>query len=74
LQFAVQHLAGSGSQSGIQFTYAGAGAVVQWNAGGAVQGVNTATSSGSSFAVSALNSGDAISSAANLLRFMIMLL
>ncbi len=65
LQFAVQNLIGSGSQSGIQFTYAGAGAVVQWNAGGAVQGVNTATASGSSFAVSALNSGDAISSAAN---------
>jgi hypothetical protein len=52
LQFAVQHLSGSDSTMGIQFTYAGAGAVVQLNAGGAVQGVNTATSSGSSFAVS----------------------
>lgn len=61
LTFAVQHLAGSGSQSGIQFTYIGVAGAVVLNTGVNLLG---ATSS-SSFTPTVLNTGDAITSAGN---------
>lgn len=61
LTFGVQALAGSGSQSGIQFTYAGVAGAVVLNTGVTLLG---ATSS-SSFTPTVLNTGDAISAAGN---------
>lgn len=62
LVFSVQHLVGTGSQSGIQFTYIGDAAAVGFPVGNQVLG---AVSSSSSFAVTALNAGDPISAAQN---------
>lgn len=61
LTFGVQNLAGSGSQSGVQFTYTGVAGAVVLNTGVTLLG---ATSS-SSFTPTVLNTGDAISSAGN---------
>jgi len=61
LTFSVQYLEGEGSQSGIQFTYAGVAGAVVLNTGVTLLG---ATSS-SSFTPTVLNTGDAISSAGN---------
>jgi hypothetical protein len=61
LTFAVQYLTGEGSQSGVQFTYAGVAGAVVLNTGVTLLG---ATSS-SSFTPTVLNTGDAISSAGN---------
>lgn len=62
LVFGAQHFIGSGSQSGIQFTYIGNGAVVGIPAGNALIGV---AGSSSAFDLTALNAGDPISSAQN---------
>jgi hypothetical protein len=62
LTFSVQYLEGEGSQSGIQFTYAGVAGAVVLNTGVTLLG---ATSSSSSFTPTVLNTGDAISSAGN---------
>ena len=61
LTFAVQYLTGEGSQSGIQFTYAGVAGAVVLNTGVTLLG---ATSS-SSFTPTVLNTGDEISAAGN---------
>lgn len=61
LVFSVQHLVGTGSQSGIPFTYIGDAAAVGFPVGNQVLGAV----SSSSFAVTALNAGDPISAAQN---------
>jgi hypothetical protein len=62
LTFGVQYLAGEGSQSGINFTYAGVAGAVVLNTGVTLLG---ATSSSSSFTPTVLNTGEAISSTGN---------
>ena len=61
LVFSVQNIAGAGSQSGLPFTYVGDVCAVGFPAGNQVIGAV----SSSSFAISALNAGDPISSAQN---------
>lgn len=65
LTFFVQHLHGSSSTQGVQFTYDGGVAGVQMTTGVSLLGANGTGSSSSSFQVSALNSGDTISVAGN---------
>lgn len=65
LNFFVQHISGASSTQGVQFTYEGAIAGVQMTAGMSLMGATGTGSSSSSFQLSALNSGDTISSAAN---------
>jgi hypothetical protein len=61
LIFSVQHVVGSASTSGVQFTYVGDVCAVEFPAGNQVIGAV----SSSSFAISALNAGDPISAAQN---------
>ena len=65
LTFFVQHLNGSSSTQGVQFTYDGGVAGVQMSAGVSLLGATGTGSSSSSFQISALNSGDPISAAGN---------
>jgi hypothetical protein len=66
LAFFVQHISGSSSTQGIQFTYEGAVAGAQLSPGVSLLGATvTGSSSSSSFQISALNNGDPISAAAN---------
>ncbi|MEN9699063.1 MAG: hypothetical protein RLZZ301_261 [Bacteroidota bacterium] len=67
ITFAIQNLNGASSISGIAFTYAGAAGGIQLSPNVSVIGAISAggSSSSSSFQVSALNSGDAISAAQN---------
>lgn len=65
LNFFVQHISGSSSTQGIQFTYEGAVAGVNITPGMNLIGAVGTGSSSSSFQLSALNNGDPISSAAN---------
>lgn len=65
LTFFVQHLYGSSSTQGVQFTYDGGVAGVQMSAGVSLLGATGTGSSSSSFQISALNSGDPISAAGN---------
>lgn len=65
LNFFVQHISGSSSTQGIQLTYEGAIAGVISGNGVSLVGAAGTGSSSSSFQLSALNNGAAISSAAN---------
>lgn len=65
LTFFVQHVNGSSSTQGVQFTYDGAIAGVQMTPGMSLIGAAGTGSSSSSFQISALNSGDPISAAGN---------
>ncbi|MEY3844202.1 MAG: hypothetical protein RL293_624 [Bacteroidota bacterium] len=65
LAFFVQHISGSSSTQGVQFTYDGAVAGAQLSPGVSLVGAVGTGSSSSSFQISALNNGDPISSAAN---------
>lgn len=65
LAFFVQHISGSSSTQGVQFTYDGAVAGAQLSPGVSLVGALGTGSSSSSFQISALNNGDPISSAAN---------
>jgi len=65
LTFFVQHISGASSTQGVQFTYDGAIAGVQITPGMNLMGAAGTGSSSSSFQLSALNSGDTISAAAN---------
>ncbi len=65
LNFFVQHISGSSSTQGVQFTYEGAIAGVISGNGVSLVGAAGTGSSSSSFQLSALNNGAAISSAAN---------
>jgi hypothetical protein len=65
LAFFVQHISGSSSTQGVQFTYDGAVAGAQLSPGVSLVGAVGTGSSSSSFQVSALNNGDPISAAAN---------
>lgn len=65
LNFFVQHISGSSSTQGIQFTYEGAVAGVNITSGMNLVGAVGTGSSSSSFQLTALNNGDPISSAAN---------
>lgn len=65
LNFFVQHLSGASSTQGIQFTYEGALAGVVTMNGVSLVGAAGTGSSSSSFQLTALNNGEAISSAAN---------
>jgi hypothetical protein len=65
LTFFVQHINGSSSTQGVQFTYDGGIAGVQMTAGVSLVGAVGTGSSSSSFQISALNNGDPISAAGN---------
>lgn len=65
LTFFVQHISGSSSTQGVQFTYDGGIAGVQMSAGVSLIGAVGTGSSSSSFQISALNNGDPISAAGN---------
>jgi hypothetical protein len=65
LNFFVQHITGASSTQGVQFTYEGAVAGVNITSGMNLVGAVGTGSSSSSFQLSALNSGDTISIAAN---------
>jgi hypothetical protein len=65
LGFFVQHISGSSSTQGVQLTYEGAIAGVISGNGVSLVGAAGTGSSSSSFQISALNNGAAISSAAN---------
>jgi hypothetical protein len=65
LAFFVQHISGSSSTQGIQFTYEGAVAGAQLSPGVSLVGAVGTGSSSSSFQISALNNGEPISAAAN---------
>lgn len=65
LNFFVQHISGASSTQGVQFTYEGALAAALTMNGVSLIGAAGTGSSSSSFQLTALNNGDAISSAAN---------
>lgn len=65
LNFFVQHISGASSTQGVQFTYEGALAAAVTMNGVSLIGAAGTGSSSSSFQLTALNNGDAISSAAN---------
>ena len=65
LNFFVQHISGSSSTQGVQFTYDGAVAGLNITPGMNLIGAPGTGSSSSSFQLTALNNGDPIASAAN---------
>lgn len=65
LNFFVQHISGSSSTQGVQFTYDGAVAGLNITPGMNLIGTPGTGSSSSSFQLTALNNGDPIASAAN---------